>query len=125
VTAEALGGDITQKGHVAVYGIYFDTDKATLKPESDPVLAEIGKLLSETPALEIWVVGHTDSQGTHEHNMDLSKRRAEAVVKELSTRYGVAAARLQAGGVGPLSPVATNRSEEGRARNRRVELVER
>lgn len=124
VNAAALAGDITRTGHVAVYGIYFDTDKADLKPESDPVLAEIGKLLQENPSLKLYVVGHTDGVGQLVYNLDLSKRRAEAVVAALVSRYKVAAARLAAHGVGPLSPVATNTTDEGRAKNRRVELVQ-
>ncbi|HKZ52316.1 MAG TPA: DUF4892 domain-containing protein [Candidatus Acidoferrales bacterium] len=124
VNAAALAGDITRAGHVAVYGIHFDTDKADLKPESDPVLAEIGKLLQENPSLKLYVVGHTDSVGQLTYNLDLSKRRAEAVVAALVNRYKIAAARLHAEGVGPLAPVAPNTSDEGRAQNRRVELVQ-
>lgn len=124
VSAEALAGDITRVGHVAVYGIYFDTGKADIKPESTPVLDEIAKLLTSTPALKLHVIGHTDNVGNLASNTALSKQRAEAVVKALTTKYQIAAARLQAGGVGPLSPVATNRTEEGRGKNRRVELVE-
>jgi len=124
VNAAALAGDITRTGHVAVYGIYFDTGKADIKPESDPVLAEISKLLKENAALKLHVVGHTDNVGALAMNMDLSKRRAAAVMQALTTKHGIAAARLNADGAGPLAPVASNKSEEGRAKNRRVELVE-
>jgi outer membrane protein OmpA-like peptidoglycan-associated protein len=124
VNAEALAGDLSRTGHVAVYGIYFDTGKADLKPESDPTLAEIAKLLKQTPALKLHVVGHTDSQGDLAMNMDLSKRRAAAVVAALTAKHGIAAARLRPEGVGPLAPVASNKTEDGRAKNRRVELVE-
>ena len=124
VDAAALANDITTTGHSAVYGIYFDTAKAEVKPESDAALKEIAKLLQQTPALKLLVVGHTDSVGTLASNMDLSKRRADSVVVALTTKYGVAAARLAAQGCGPLAPVASNKSEDGRAKNRRVELVE-
>ena len=123
VDAAALASDITRSGHAAVYGIYFDTAKAEVKPESDAALKEIGKLLQQTPTLKLFVVGHTDGVGTLASNMDLSKRRADAVVAALTTKYGVAAARLVAQGCGPLAPVVSNASEDGRAKNRRVELV--
>jgi outer membrane protein OmpA-like peptidoglycan-associated protein len=123
VDAAALASDITRSGHAAVYGIYFDTAKAEVKPESDAALKEIAKLLQQTPALKLFVVGHTDGVGTLASNMDLSKRRADAVVAALTTKYGVAAARLVAQGCGPLAPVVSNASEDGRAKNRRVELV--
>jgi len=123
VDAAALASDITRSGHAAVYGIYFDTAKAEVKPESDAALKEIAKLLQQTPALKLFVVGHTDGVGTLAANMDLSKRRADAVVAALTTKYGVAAARLVAQGCGPLAPVVSNASEDGRAKNRRVELV--
>jgi len=123
VDAAALASDITATGHSAVYGIYFDTAKAEVKPESDAALKEIAKLLQQTPALKLFVVGHTDGVGTLASNMDLSKRRSDAVVAALTTKYGVASTRLAAQGCGPLAPVASNGSEDGRAKNRRVELV--
>ena len=125
VNAAALAGDITQAGHVAIYGIYFDTGRAEIKPESNATLAEIGKLLQQDAKLKLYVVGHTDSAGELAMNMDLSRRRSDAVVKALAASYGVTADRLQAHGNGPLAPVASNKTEEGRAKNRRVELVER
>jgi OmpA-OmpF porin, OOP family len=123
VNAASLGNDITRTGHSAVYGIYFDTAKADVKPESDAALQEIAKLLQQNSTLKLHVVGHTDNVGQLASNMDLSRRRADAVVKVLSTKYSIAVARLDAQGVGPLAPVASNDSEEGRAKNRRVELV--
>jgi len=123
--ADAWMSDINATGHASVYGIYFDTDKAVIKPESEPVLAEIAKLLANNPALNLHVVGHTDSTGAFDHNMTLSKARADAVMSALVTQHGVAASRLQASGVGPLAPVASNDTEDGRAKNRRVELVKR
>ena len=123
VDAAAMAKDISATGHVALYGIYFDTDKADIKPESQPALEEITKLLKQDPSLKLFVVGHTDNVGAHDYNLGLSERRAAAVVKELSTNHGIAAARLKPAGVGMLSPVAPNDSEQGRAKNRRVELV--
>lgn len=124
VDAAAMAGDITRTGHVAIYGILFDFNKADVKPESEPALKEIAKLLKQDPKLKLHVVGHTDNVGDLKFNMDLSRRRANAVIKELTTKHGIAAARLRADGVGPLSPVASNKTDEGRAKNRRVELVE-
>ena len=124
VNAEAMARDISERGHVAVYGIHFDTDKAELKPESEPVLAEIAKLLKANAGLKLLVVGHTDNQGTLDYNLDLSQRRALAVVDALASRHGVARERLTPRGLGFLAPVASNRTDEGRAKNRRVELVE-
>lgn len=124
ITAAALAKDIAQTGHAVVYGIYFDTGKAELKPQSDPTLAEIGKLLTANAQLKLFVVGNTNNVGSITANMVLSKQRADAVVTALVTRYHVPLARLRASGIGPLAPVATNRTEEGRAMNRRVELVE-
>jgi outer membrane protein OmpA-like peptidoglycan-associated protein len=86
-------------------------------------LTEIAKLLEQDPKLKLYVVGHTDNQGTLDMNMDLSRQRADAVVKVLTTKYSVAAARLHTLGDGPSAPVASNDTEEGRAKNRRVELV--
>jgi outer membrane protein OmpA-like peptidoglycan-associated protein len=123
-SADAIKTDIGATGHSPIYGVYFDTGKAIVKPESDPTLAEIAKLLEANPAMKIHVVGHTDNVGTLPLNMTLSKQRADAVVAALVGRWHVAAARLDAAGVGSLAPVTTNRTEEGRAKNRRVELVE-
>jgi len=123
VSAASLARDLAQSGHSAVYQIYFDTAKADLKPESDATLGEIAKLLQQDPKLKLYVVGHTDNVLTLDANMDLSRRRAASVTKALSERYGVAPARLDAHGVGPLAPVASNDGEDGRAKNRRVELV--
>lgn len=120
--AAALKSGIASDGKVAVYGLHFDTGSAVLKPDSEPTLAEIVKLLQGAPALALFVVGHTDAVGTVESNLTLSSARAAAVVQALAGR-GVAAARLRAAGVGPYCPVATNSTEAGRALNRRVELV--
>ena len=121
--AESLTASIKETGKVVVYGIYFDTDKAEIKPQSEPALAEIVKMLKANAALKLYVVGHTDNVGAFDHNIKLSQNRAAAVVKVLVEKYGIAAARLTPFGDGPTSPVASNTNEEGRAKNRRVELV--
>ena len=121
--AAALGASIAATGKAAIYGIYFDTGKSLVKPESNPSLEEITKLLKQQPALTLYVVGHTDNVGALDYNLKLSADRADAVVKALIGR-GIPAARLKAAGVGPYCPVASNRTEEGKAKNRRVELVE-
>jgi outer membrane protein OmpA-like peptidoglycan-associated protein len=123
VKAEEMGSAIGQNGRVALYGIFFDTDKAELKPESAETLGEIAKLLKSDPQLKLYVVGHTDNAGALDRNMKLSQQRAAAVVEALAGKYGVAKARLQSAGVGPVAPVASNADESGRAKNRRVELV--
>ena len=123
VNAAALAGGLTRAGHVEVPGIFFDFNKSDVKPESKPALAEVAKMLKANPSLHVWVVGHTDSVGTVEANQRLSEARAAAVAKTLVADYGISATRLKGYGVGPLAPVAPNDSEEGRAKNRRVELV--
>lgn len=121
--AAALSASIAATGKAAVYGIYFDTGKSVVKPESNPSLEEITKLLKQNGGLTLYVVGHTDNVGALDYNLKLSADRAEAVVKALIGR-GIVASRLKAAGVGPYCPVASNRTEEGKAKNRRVELVE-
>jgi outer membrane protein OmpA-like peptidoglycan-associated protein len=120
---DALSNSIKATGRVAVYGIYFDTNKADLKPESDPALVEIVKMLKGDGNLKLYVVGHTDNVGQFAHNLKLSQDRATAVVQALVTKHNIAAARLTPFGVGPTAPVAANTNEDGRAKNRRVELV--
>jgi outer membrane protein OmpA-like peptidoglycan-associated protein len=121
--AASLAGSIGESGRAAIYGIYFDTDKSDIKPESKPALDEIVKLLKSDAKLNLYVVGHTDNAGPFEHNMKLSQARAGSVVNALVMNGGIAATRLKAYGVGSLTPVATNKIDEGRAKNRRVELV--
>jgi outer membrane protein OmpA-like peptidoglycan-associated protein len=122
-TAAALSTGLASNGHIVVNGIHFDTGKSEIKPDSAPALQEIAKLLQQDAKLKIYVVGHTDNVGTLAANVDLSRRRAAAVVQVLVTQYHVATDRLQAFGAGPYAPVASNDSEDGRALNRRVELV--
>jgi outer membrane protein OmpA-like peptidoglycan-associated protein len=121
--ADALSKGIKDTGRVAVYGIYFDTGKADLKPASDPALAEIVKMLKADAALKVYVVGHTDNAGQFASNVKLSQDRAASVVNALTSKHGIAAARLTPFGAGPTSPIASNKSDEGKAKNRRVELV--
>lgn len=121
--AEAMTNSIRTTGRVALYGIYFDTDKADLKPTSDPALAEVVKMLKADPVLKLFVVGHTDTVGQFAHNVQLSQARAAAVVNALVSKHGIASARLIPFGCGPTVPVAVNTSEDSRAKNRRVELV--
>lgn len=122
-SAGDMAKQIAATGAVRLYGIYFDNDLADLKPQSKPTLDEVGKLMTGDTALKFKVVGHTDSLGTAEHNLDLSTRRAQAVTGALVHDYNIAAGRLTPIGAGATQPVAANDTEEGRAKNRRVELV--
>ncbi|UMA65762.1 OmpA family protein [Roseivivax marinus] len=123
--AAAMAESISETGRVALDNIYFDTNEATLTPESDAALAEMAKLLSDNPDVDVYIVGHTDTVGGYDFNLDLSRRRAQAVVDALVGSHGVSADRVVPAGVGPLAPVASNATGDGQARNRRVELVER
>jgi OmpA-OmpF porin, OOP family len=125
VKAEDMARSITTTGRIALYGIHFDTNSAAIKAESKPALEEIAKLLKQEADLQLHVVGHTDNVGGLDFNMDLSRRRAQAVVTALANDYGVDPARLTPNGVAYLAPVASNAEEAGRAKNRRVELVPR
>lgn len=121
VDADAIGKELAANGAVSFYGLYFDTDKAVIKAESRPQLDEMAKYLKANSAA-VYIVGHTDTQGVLDYNMTLSSQRAQAVVDALKA-YGIAGARLIARGVGPLAPRATNATDSGRAKNRRVEMV--
>ena len=123
VKAEEMAQAINTNGRVALYGLYFDTAKADVKPESKDTLDQIAKLLISSPTLKLLVVGHTDNVGEFGANMDLSKRRADAVIAALAGQYKVDRKRLTPVGVSFASPVAPNSSEDGKAKNRRVELV--
>lgn len=125
ITADLLKTNITKDGHMAVYGIYFDIGKSVIKPESDETIKEIATMLQKNPSLQIYVVGHTDNVGKLKDNMELSQKRAEAVINELITKYKIPSTNLEASGVGPLAPVATNETEEGKELNRRVEIVKK
>jgi OOP family OmpA-OmpF porin len=121
--ASSMARSIMETGKVAVYGIYFDTGESTLKPESQPTLQEIAKLLKADPALKLYVVGHTDNTGLFDANIKLSMDRAASVINALVSQHSVNVASLKACGDGPTAPVASNDTEEGKALNRRVELV--
>lgn len=123
VDADAMAKGIDATGHIAVYGVYFDTNSAEIKPESAATLAEIAELLGNRPDLKLLVVGHTDNQGDYDYNITLSSRRAESVVRALTAQYGIDSGRLRSAGVGYLAPVASNDMAAGREKNRRVELV--
>jgi outer membrane protein OmpA-like peptidoglycan-associated protein len=125
VDAEKMANKLANEGFIALYGIYFDFDSDALQAESDETLVEIGKALNIDPGLELFIVGHTDMEGSLQYNQDLSTRRAQSVVQALIIHYGVSSDRLIPIGIGPVAPVATNDSEAGRAQNRRVELVKR
>jgi OOP family OmpA-OmpF porin len=124
IDASAMAKAIGSSGHVALYGIEFDYDKAEMKAGSAPTIAEIAKLMKSTPALSIVVAGHTDNQGAFDYNIDLSRRRAASVVAAL-VREGIATQRLVPFGAGMAAPLAPNDDEAGRAKNRRVEIVKR
>lgn len=124
VTASEMAGSIERQGSVALYGIFFDTDSAEVKEESLATIEQISKLLKGQTTLKLLVVGHTDRVGTFEYNMDLSRRRAASVVKLLTLQYGIEKKRLSSVGVAYAAPVATSKTAEGRAKNRRVQLVE-
>src|SRR6476661_1095155 len=119
--AEALKKELDSKGHVALY-LNFDTDQATLRPDAQPAVAQIIALLAANPSLNLTVEGHTDNSGTPAHIQELSEARARTVVATL-TAQGVAANRLKSAGCGQTKPLADNATEEGKAKNRRVELV--
>ena len=123
VSAAEMQSAIASTGRIALYGIFFDFDKAEVKPESKPALDEIAKLLGDNPDLKVLIVGHTDNVGKFDYNIKLSERRAKAVVEALKRDYGVDGGRLRPAGVGMMAPTATNDTEDGRAKNRRVELV--
>lgn len=125
VDAEAIGKGIAEEGRIVLDGVLFDHNKATIKPESAEALQAVADFMGANPEMNFYVVGHTDSTGEFAYNMSLSRDRARAVADALKADYGIDGERIEGHGVGPLVPVFTNASEDGRARNRRVELVER
>lgn len=114
---------LNQAGHIALY-INFDTAKSTIKKESMPVVNEVVKLLKDNPSLSLRIEGHTDNVGDAKKNLTLSNERAQSVVAAL-VREKISANRLEAKGFGMTKPVADNSTEDGKAKNRRVELVKR
>ncbi len=123
VTASAADLDLKPRAAHVDNGILFDTAKADVKPESGPAIEQVAKMLTQDPKLKVYVVGHTDNVGTLAGNLDLSKRRAAAVVQVLVSQYHVAADRLAPFGAASYAPIQSNDTESGRALNRRVELV--
>jgi OOP family OmpA-OmpF porin len=120
--ADSMAKQLDATGKIDIYGIYFDINKTTIKAESAPTLEEVAKLMKQNPNLSLKIGGHTDSTGPVEHNLELSEGRAEAVMNQLVKKYGVEKTRLQSEGFGDSKPVASNDTEEGRSKNRRVEL---
>lgn len=123
-SASAMKDELDKNGFIALYGIQFDTGKDTIKAESEPLLAEIVTLLNDNSDLQLTVEGHTDNVGNAKANKKLSEKRAAAVKKWLVGK-GVSAKRLATAGFGDSKPVGDNRTEDGRAKNRRVELVKK
>ena len=123
VTAKKIQDNIELNGFVSIYGIHFDTGKWDIKEASEPALKEIASFLNSHKQDQYYIVGHTDNVGDFQFNMDLSEKRAQSVKNELITNYGVNESQLNAYGVASLSPVTSNDTESGKARNRRVEIV--
>jgi len=124
VSATEMSQSLASSGHIALYGVYFDTDKDVIRVDSQRTLQEIAQLLKGQPTLRLHIVGHTDNQGAVEHNLDLSRRRAANVVRDLTSNFAIPGNRLDSFGAGWYAPVASNDSEDGRSKNRRVELVQ-
>jgi OmpA-OmpF porin, OOP family len=120
--ASSIADELNKSGHMALYGIHFETSKATILPDSESVLTEIAKMLQQNPDIKVSVEGHTDNVGSSTTNQALSEKRAQAVVAWL-TSHGIEASRLNAKGWGASKPVDDNTTDDGRAKNRRVELV--
>lgn len=124
VDAQAIGQGLTAEGKIALYGLFFDTGKSEVKPESQAQLVEMAQVLKADPKLRVYIVGHTDNVGSFDANQALSMARAQAVVGALSRPpHSIDASRLSAKGAASIAPVASNADESGRARNRRVEMV--
>ena len=123
IKADEMNQKIEAEGKIALYGIYFDTDKAVVKKESKPTLDEITKMLKESPNMKILIVGHTDDQGAFQYNQKLSQKRANAVVRKLVNEYKISSKRLKGVGVSYACPASSNSTDKGRAKNRRVVLV--
>jgi len=121
--ARSIAAQLRKAGRVAVYGIHFAFDRDTITNDSAGVLAEIAAALRGDRHLRLRIEGHTDGAGDAAYNRDLSRRRAQSVKAYLVTRFGIASARLETQGYGPDRPIASNATAEGRALNRRVEVV--
>ncbi len=113
------------EGKLVTYGITFDVNKADIRPESNGTLKSIADVLKENPGVSVKITGHTDSDGDDAMNLDLSKRRAESVKKELSAKFGIEATRMETEGAGESKPVAPNDTPSNKAMNRRVEFIKK
>jgi OOP family OmpA-OmpF porin len=122
VKSDEITSTIDTTGRIAIYGVYFDTDKADIKPESSDSIAEIAKAINSGKGTYL-IVGHTDNQGDLSYNQTLSLKRATAVTAELTSKYKIPAEKILPVGVGMAAPLAPNSDEKGRAKNRRVEIV--
>lgn len=125
IDAALIKKQIDLNGKMAIYGIYFDTGKSSIKEESTSALTQMAKYLKNNPTVDCWLVGHTDSDGSYKFNKELSLERAQAVKKELEQKYNIKSTRLFAEGIWSLSPVSSNSTDEGKKSNRRVELVKK
>jgi outer membrane protein OmpA-like peptidoglycan-associated protein len=123
VGAPDIRNKLITEGKLVTYGIYFDSGSDKIKPESAGTMKEIAIVLKENPTVKIKIVGHTDSDGDGTKNLDLSKRRSISVKNALSSEYGIEAARIETDGKGATELVAPNTTSEGKAKNRRVELI--
>lgn len=123
-TSDTISASLKAQGKVALNGVHFDTGKSEIKPESKSQLDEMAKFLKGNPNKNVFVMGHTDNQGDFNLNLKLAQDRANAVVAALVNQYQISSGRLNAQGVANLAPVGSNATDEGRAQNRRVELVE-
>ena len=123
VSAQDIKGRIASSGKIALYGILFDTGKSEIQASSEKAIGSVAAYLKENQNVNVYIVGHTDNTGDYAMNQKLSKDRGESVKNHLVSKYGIPAARLSGVGAGPICPVTTNDTEEGRALNRRVEMV--
>ena len=124
VSADSISDDISAKGHIAIYDIHFDGDRATIRPESAEAIGNVAKFLKSNTDTKYFIVGHAAGVGDFDQGMQLSVDRATAVLNELVEKHGVNEGQLKAYGVGALCPIASNRTDEGIEKNRRVEIVE-
>jgi len=125
ISAQNIKGTIASQGKIALYGILFDTGKSEIKPESEKAISSVATYLKENPEVNVYIVGHTDNVGDYALNQKLSKARGESVKNYLVSKYSIPATRLSGEGDGPTCPVTSNDTEEGRALNRRVEIVKK
>jgi outer membrane protein OmpA-like peptidoglycan-associated protein len=123
VGAPDMRNKLITEGKLVTYGIYFDSGSDKIKPESAGTMKEIATVLNENSAVKIKIIGHTDSDGDDAKNLDLSKRRSISVKNALSSEYGIEALRIETDGKGESQPIAANSTSEGKAQNRRVELI--